>query len=227
MTIVIVTRLICYFYDYFLFNFHGYFSYIIFALTSKMCPRELYVFVFITLTCFLLFQYLNKALGEDLVDIYHGDVLKFDMTNIFPEHLITPWDGEHPNIHIIGNLPFNVSTPLVFQWIRDISMRSGAWRYGRVPMTLTFQHEVAERMVAPIMNKQRSRMSIITQNWCDLRFDYSINGKAFVPPPDVNVGVVCFEPRNEPIVDVSYEHLNKVVRNIFHYRQKYVHRGAW
>ena len=166
-------------------------------------------------------------MGEDLVDIYHGDVLEFDMTNIFPEDLVTPWDADPPNIHIIGNLPFNVSTPLIFRWIQQIANGTGVWRYGRVPLTLTFQHEVAERMVAPIMDKQRSRMSIICQNWCDLRFDYSIHGKAFVPPPDVCVGVVCFRPRKVPVVDVPYVYLNKVVRHIFHYRQKLARKGAW
>ena len=149
------------------------------------------------------------------------------MSKLFPEDQVTSWDDEPPNIHIIGNLPFNVSTPLIFRWIRDISLQQGAWCYGRVPLTLTFQREVGERMVAQILDAQRSRMSIITQFYCDVSLLYLIRGDCFVPKPKVDVAVVKFVPRIQPIMDVPYDYMNKLVRHIFHYRQKYVHKGAW
>ena len=49
-----------------------------------------------------------------------------------------------PPFHIIGNLPFNVSIPLLLQWLALIPQRKGPFAFGRTQMTLTFQKEVAE-----------------------------------------------------------------------------------
>ena len=55
------------------------------------------------------------------------------------------WDSMHdPQIRIIGNLPFNVSTVLLIKWLRHIAERKGAFSFGRIPMLLTFQKEVGD-----------------------------------------------------------------------------------
>ena len=95
-----------------------------------------------------------------------------------------------------------------------------------MPLALTFQKEVAQRLAARPGGRQRCRLSVAAQNLCDVYFDYEIPGSCFVPPPKVDVGVVTFVPRKEPLIkDISFKVVNKVIRHIFHYRQKHIKRG--
>lgn len=111
---------------------------------------------------------------------YHGDVLRFNMDNLFPDDCIKCWEDEPPNLHIIGNLPFNVATPLIFQYMEAIHERKGAWRYGRTQMTLTFQKEIAERMVATEHTQKRCRLSVDIQNLCEVKLKMVIPGMSIV-----------------------------------------------
>ncbi|XP_063773778.1 dimethyladenosine transferase 1, mitochondrial isoform X3 [Pseudophryne corroboree] len=86
---------------------------------------------------------LNEA-SKGKVRIVHGDILTYRMDRSFPKHLRKAWKDDPPNLNIIGNLPFNVSTPLIIKWFEEIANRTGPFSYGRTQMTLTFQHEVAE-----------------------------------------------------------------------------------
>lgn len=157
---------------------------------------------------------------EDKMNIIHGDVMKFNMENLFPEDAKQPWESHPPYIHIIGNLPFNVSTPLIIKWLSDISYRRGAWRYGRSRLTLTFQKEIAERIVAPLASNERCRLSVISQHLCDVDLKFIIPGKVFVPPPKVDVGVVTMTPLIKPKIKLPFELVEKVLRHIFHHRNK-------
>ena len=86
-------------------------------------------------------QILSKA-SKDRLEILHGDILHFNMEPFIPEVHKSDWFSGPPNIHLIGNLPFSVASPLIIQWLENISCQSNAWSSGRVPMTLTFQKEV-------------------------------------------------------------------------------------
>jgi dimethyladenosine transferase 1 len=119
---------------------------------------------------------LKEACPAGMVDIYWGDVLSFDMSQMFPDEVRRSWEDITPPIHIIGNLPFSVSTPLIIKWLDAISERRNAWSYGRVPLTLTFQLEVAERLVAEVLNSQRSRLSIMAQHLCHCSHKFTIPG---------------------------------------------------
>ena len=100
-------------------------------------------------------QVLNEASGGRL-EVVHGDVMTFNMERLFPDSERVAWEGPAPNIEIVGNLPFNVSTPLTIRWLEAMASRRSLWRYGRVPLTLTYQLEVAQRMAAPPGNPIRS-----------------------------------------------------------------------
>lgn len=156
------------------------------------------------------------------VDIILSDILRLNMEAIFPEKEAREWTERPPNIHIIGNLPFNVATPLIVQWLKDISLRRSAWKYGRVGLTLTFQKEVAERLSAPILSKQRCRLSLMAQNWCSVHHAFNIPGQAFLPKPDVDVGVVKMVPLLSPVCDYEFHLMEKICRTLFSGRQKYI-----
>ncbi|XP_070273530.1 dimethyladenosine transferase 1, mitochondrial [Myotis yumanensis] len=157
--------------------------------------------------------------------IAHGDVLTFKVERAFPESLKRQWEDDPPNVHIIGNLPFNVSTPLIIKWLENVSQRDGPFAYGRTQMTLTFQKEVAERLAASTGNKQRSRLSVMAQYLCHVQHVFTIPGRAFVPKPEVDVGVVHLTPLTQPKIEQPFKLVEKVVQHVFQFRRKYCHRG--
>lgn len=155
-----------------------------------------------------------------------GDVMDYSFENLFPSHLRRQWSDPSPPIHIVGNLPFNVSTPLIIRWLRQMSDRSGLFAYGRVGLTLTFQWEVAQRMIAPVLAIQRSRLSIMCQHLCRVERRFDINGRAFTPAPKVDVSVVRFTPLIEPRIQLPFNYIEKFVKHLFHYRNKYIRKSV-
>lgn len=164
-------------------------------------------------------QILNEASGGRL-DIHIGDVMTFNMERLSPDLVSSDWHGPPPNIGVIGNLPFNVSTPLLIRWLEAISDKKSLWSHGRVPMTLTFQLEVAQRMSAPPGNPIRSRLSVVCQNWTRVNHKYTMPGGSFTPKPEVDVAVVTLHPLTEPYIQHPFPFVNKVVTNIFQGKRK-------
>ncbi|XP_071400928.1 dimethyladenosine transferase 1, mitochondrial [Centroberyx affinis] len=127
-----------------------------------------------------------KLLSEaapDRLRIVHGDILTYRMDRGFPSNVTKPWEEDPPNLHIIGNLPFSVSTPLIIKWLENMANRTGPFAFGRTRLTLTFQKEVAERLTASTSSRQRSRLSIMAQYLCTVHSCFTIPGRAFVPKP--------------------------------------------
>jgi len=54
------------------------------------------------------------------------------------------YSADIPGVRMVGNLPFNVSIPLLLQWLEAIPQRAGPFTFGRTPMALVFQKEVAD-----------------------------------------------------------------------------------
>ncbi|CAG2225522.1 TFB1M [Mytilus edulis] len=147
------------------------------------------------------------------------------MDDVFPSEIKNKWEDEPPNLHLIGNLPFNVSTPLIIKLLHAISERRGPWKHGRVNLTLTFQEEVGYRMSVPPGDKERCRLSVMCQHLCHVDTKFIIPGSAFVPAPKVNVAVVTFNPLKKPLISQPFKLVEKVARHTFHYKQKMVRKG--
>lgn len=158
--------------------------------------------------------------------IINDDIMKVDLAGLFPECEAKDWNDVAPKMKLIGNLPFSVSTALIIKWLQQISTRSGAWAFGRTRMTLTFQKEVAERLTAEPMGRQRCRLSVMAQAWTHPVLHFVIPGTAFVPQPDVDVGLVSFVPLAVPRTKQEFKLFEKVVRHVFSFRQKYIIRGV-
>lgn len=157
--------------------------------------------------------------------IHIDDILRFPIDTAFDAVARTPWEGPRAPVHLIGNLPFAISTRLLINWLHDVSLRRGAWSYGRASMTLTFQKEVADRIVAPMLGAQRCRLSVMAQLWTRPQLRFEIPGRAFVPKPDVDVGVVTLVPLQRPLTAVRFELVERVIRHLFSMRQKFCRRG--
>ncbi|KAH8379600.1 hypothetical protein KR009_005978 [Drosophila setifemur] len=151
------------------------------------------------------------------MDIFYDDILRFNLEHHVPD--------TEQRIHLIGNLPFAISTRLLINWYADLAAKRGPFRRIDTCMTLTFQKEVAERICAPVGSEQRCRLSVMSQIWTEPVMKFIIPGKAFVPKPQVDVGVVKLIPLKRPKTQLPFPLVERVVRHIFSMRQKYCRRG--
>lgn len=153
---------------------------------------------------------LNTQLGNH-IRLIEADAMRIDLPALVPA----------PR-KIIANLPYNVGTPLLIRWLHELH-RLGAPTYAS--LTLMFQKEVAERIVAAPGGKDYGRLSVLAQWLCECRYDMELPPHAFSPPPKVDSAVVTLIPRTQPIVEVSLETLELVVGKAFGQRRKML-RGA-
>jgi len=94
--------------------------------------------------------------------------------------------------HIVANLPYNVGTALLLRWLED------PWPPWWTSLTLMFQREVAERIVAKPGSEHYGRLSIATQWRANPRISMQVHRSSFVPPPKVASAVVHIVPMEQP-----------------------------
>ena len=94
--------------------------------------------------------------------LFHGDALTFPIgQHVNIKEYSKPWDSDElPNVVLLGNLPFNIATPLLFKLLLKVSDRNSIFACGRVPMTFLFQQEFGERMICPPGFNERSRVYV-------------------------------------------------------------------
>jgi len=136
--------------------------------------------------------------------IIEGDALEVDMAGL----------GEPPR-RIVANLPYNVSTPLLVRWLRDIAAAPEAFE----SLTLMFQKEVAQRLTAKPGGKDYGRLSVMTQWLCDARLLFDVPPRAFTPPPKVTSSVVQLTPYRSPPA-APFVAMEQVVAAAFGQRRK-------
>ena len=150
-----------------------------------------------------------QSLFPGRLRLLQGDALSMNVT----QYLKDP-------IKIIANLPYNIGTELLVRWLNSKNWPS-FWQ----SMTLMFQKEVANRIVARPGSKAYGRLSVMSQWRCNTKIAFNIPATAFTPPPKVESAVVHFEALNEPKFPAEVDKLEFVVSKAFNQRRKML-RGA-
>ena len=140
-------------------------------------------------------------------------VLEADALDIDALELINPAEGE--DIHIVSNLPYNVGTMLLINWLT-----CKTWKPWYKSLTLMFQKEVAERIVAKPGSKAYGRLSVLTQWRSKTKISMIVPAAAFTPPPKVTSAVVHIVPTEPLDATLELKHLEKVVEMAFGQRRK-------
>ncbi len=146
----------------------------------------------------------HRCRTAGVLTVHNTDALRFDFCSLAEED---------SRLRIIGNLPYNISTPLLFhlldqsRCIRD--------------MHFMLQREVVERMAATPGSSQYGRLSVMLQYRCRVSPLFTVGPGAFTPPPKVDSAFVRLEPFDRPPVTVADEAVfAMLVRQAFAQRRK-------
>ncbi len=138
------------------------------------------------------------------LEILEGDALEIDAT----QHLTPP-------IKIAANLPYNVGTALLTRWLDPPD-----WPPFWESLTLMFQREVADRIVAKPGSKAYGRLSILAEWRTEAEIVMDLPPQAFTPPPKVRSAVVHLKARPEPLYPADPKILRDLVARAFQQRRK-------
>ncbi len=142
-----------------------------------------------------------KMMYKNRLNIIIEDALHFPIWNL----------GNAPR-QIIANLPYNVGTKMLLMWLKNIQKFD--------LLTLMFQKEVADRIIAKPGSKNYGRLSILT-NWLTQSSKlFDVPSEAFIPRPKVKSTVIQLKPLSKPIFDVSFESLEKLTHLAFSQKRK-------
>ncbi len=134
------------------------------------------------------------------------------LTIVQADALTLAADAAPPGSPVVANLPYNVATPLLVGWLTN------AWRPRS--MTLMFQKEVAQRIVAAPGGKVYGRLSVLAQALAEPRIVMELPARAFTPPPKVDSAVVRLTPRPDRPSEALTERLQRVTAAAFGQRRK-------
>ncbi len=140
--------------------------------------------------------------------VYEGDAL-----SVNEKKLIGNTNGM--DIRIVANLPYNVGTALLVKWMTETE-----WKPWFKSLTLMFQKEVGERIIAKPKTKAYGRLSVLCQYRANATILFDIPRQAFIPQPKVTSCIVQIIPHEEPAGTPKQKILERVVSAAFNQRRK-------
>src|SRR6202012_4214953 len=138
------------------------------------------------------------------LEIISADAMEIDEAALLPQ-----------GARIAANLPYNVGTALLIKWLT-----TPAWPPFWSSLTLMFQREVAERIVARPGSEHYGRLSVLASWRTRAKILFDVNRSAFVPPPSVTSSIVRLEPLAEPVAQAVLKDLETVTAAAFNQRRK-------
>lgn len=146
----------------------------------------------------------EKCARQGGLTLYNADALRFDFLQL---------QQDQRPLRLTGNLPYNISTPLIFHLI--------TFAEHILDMHFMLQKEVALRLAARPHTADYGRLSIMVQYHCDVQILFDVDPLAFDPPPRVQSSIVRLIPyRHKPYVAKSFEHFSQLVKIAFSQRRK-------
>jgi 16S rRNA (adenine1518-N6/adenine1519-N6)-dimethyltransferase len=143
-----------------------------------------------------------KSHGE--LHVHQADALEFDFSKLIR--------AQEP-LRIIGNLPYNISTPLLFHLLTFAAHISD--------MHFMLQKEVVDRLAAKSGNGHYGRLSIMVQYHCQVTALFDVPAEAFDPPPRVDSSIVRLQPHlTVDYFAKDYRHFGELVKTAFNQRRK-------
>lgn len=147
----------------------------------------------------------DKVAGYSNIEVIQKDIMKIDLYDLLGHET---WP-----VKVVANLPYQISTPLLFRFIESR-------RIFRT-LTLMLQKEVAERMVASPGGKEYGPLSVLVQSFANVSISFHIKPPAFFPPPKVGSAVVHMTWKERPVIHPEDEDwFRKVVKGCLGYRRK-------
>ena len=153
--------------------------------------------------CLTALHQVSNAYPERLT-VLEGDALSID-----PLQYLTP------PIKVAANLPYNIGTELLIRWLTPPQ-----WPPFWTSLTLMFQREVADRIVAQPGSKAYGRLALLAQWRCDPQIVMSLPPEAFTPPPKISSAVVHFTALPAPRFPADPKVLERVIAMAFNQRRK-------
>jgi 16S rRNA (adenine1518-N6/adenine1519-N6)-dimethyltransferase len=150
----------------------------------------------------------------DFLDLSAGDLFA-NFANLANLDHAAPAPAPTPRVRVVGNLPYNVSSPILFRLL-ELSRETGRL----IDATLMLQREVALRVAAGPGSGDYGPLSIMTAVYADVERRFDLPPGAFRPPPKVHSSVIRLKFR-PPTIDVGdHSHFQRVVRTMFQQRRK-------
>ncbi|MBZ2190080.1 16S rRNA (adenine(1518)-N(6)/adenine(1519)-N(6))-dimethyltransferase RsmA [Alcanivorax sp. JB21] len=156
-----------------------------------------------------LIRLLERQIAPERLTVHAADALRFDFRTLATD--------DKP-LRVVGNLPYNISTPLMFHLISQMDVIRD--------MHFMLQKEMVDRLVASPGTSDWGRLSVMIQYHCDTDFLFTVPPEAFSPPPRVDSAIVRLTPHATlPHPARDYRFFAGLVNQVFTQRRKAIRNG--